>query len=111
MRKMIGRIAGPDSPPVTLPSSGRRVSPVYRHHLLLLEERGGKLAKLHGAVGMPELRGHYDARTLCGFLARATGLAEADAVTPAELLPEFSWDRVSDIDRVVRWNGGRLQIC
>ena len=86
-------------------------SPIYRHHLLLLEERGGKLAKLHGAVGMPELRGRYDARALCGFLARAAGLAEAEEpVAPTELLPDFSWDRVGDVDRVVRWTGDRLQV-
>ena len=31
-------------------------TPVYRHHLLLLERRGAKLAKLHGAVGFAALR-------------------------------------------------------
>ena len=30
-------------------------TPAYRHHFLLLEESGGKLAKLHGSIGWREL--------------------------------------------------------
>mgnify|MGYP001812019130 CR=1 FL=1 len=83
--------------------------PVYRHHLLLLEEHGDKLAKLHGAVGLPALRGVYDGAALCGFLATAAGLrAEADPVEPAELVEEFDWSRVREEDRVVLWDGRRL---
>ena len=48
--------------------------PVYRHHLLLLEAHGGKLAKLHGAVGAEVLRSRYDAPSLVGWLAWAAGL-------------------------------------
>jgi glutamyl-tRNA synthetase/glutamyl-Q tRNA(Asp) synthetase len=83
--------------------------PVYRHHLLLLEERGGKLAKLHGAVGAGALRRHYDARALCGFLAHAAGLLAAEApASPAELLAGFDWGRVGAADRAVRWAPPRL---
>ena len=83
--------------------------PVHRHHLLLLEERGAKLAKLHGAVGADALRAHYGPRELCGFLARAAGLvAEERPVSPAELLPRFSWAGVAEADRVVRWAPPRL---
>jgi len=83
--------------------------PVHRHHLLLLEERGEKLAKLHGAVGADALRAHYGPRELCGFLARAAGLEERERpVSPAELLPGFSWERVAGEDRVVRWAPPRL---
>jgi glutamyl-tRNA synthetase/glutamyl-Q tRNA(Asp) synthetase len=85
--------------------------PVYRHHLLLLEERGGKLAKLHGAVGAAELRAHYGPRELCGFLAHAAGLRPEERPTsPAELLAGFSWDRVAEEDRVVRWAPPRLRL-
>jgi glutamyl-tRNA synthetase/glutamyl-Q tRNA(Asp) synthetase len=85
--------------------------PAYRHHLLLLEERGPKLAKLHGAVGAAELRRVYSARALCGWLAHAAGLlARPEEVTPAELLPEFDWSRVANEDRVVRWTGKKLDI-
>jgi glutamyl/glutaminyl-tRNA synthetase len=84
--------------------------PVYRHHMLLLEEReGAKLAKLHGAVGSSELRRHYGAAQLCGVLASACGLRERpDPVAPRELLDGFSWERVARRDRLMRWTGERL---
>ena len=83
--------------------------PVYRHHLLLLERRGEKLAKLHGAVGFGDLRAAYSAPALCGVLARAAGLRPtADPVTPRELLADFAWERVRGEDRVLHWTGGEL---
>jgi glutamyl-Q tRNA(Asp) synthetase len=83
--------------------------PTHRHHLLLLEERGGKLAKLHGAVGAGVLRRHYGAREICGFLAHAAGLRADEApVAPAELLAGFDWTAVAHDDRVVRWTPPRL---
>ena len=85
--------------------------PVYRHHLLLLEVHGEKLAKLHGAVGLPELRRHYDALALCGFLAFAAGLQpDAAPARPAELVSHFDWARVHVEDQIVRWNGRRLHL-
>jgi glutamyl-tRNA synthetase/glutamyl-Q tRNA(Asp) synthetase len=84
-------------------------APRYRHHLLLLEEGGGKLAKLHGAVGWQELRRHYTPERLCGFLARVAGLRDApDAVRPADLLDDFDWRRVEPRDQVVAWSGREL---
>lgn len=84
-------------------------TPVYRHHLLLLERRGDKLAKLHGAVGAAVLRSVYDARELCGVLAAAAGLRPgAAAVSPGELVAEFDWSRVRTEDRVMHWDGARL---
>jgi glutamyl/glutaminyl-tRNA synthetase len=84
-------------------------TPAYRHHLLLLEERGGKLAKLHGSVGLPELREHYEAPELCGALAHAAGLLpEPTAVRPGDLIADFSWTRVERASRVMRWTGERL---
>ena len=85
--------------------------PRYRHHLLLLEERGPKLAKLHGAVGSAELRRVYSPRALCGWLACAAGLSSRpQEATPAELLPGFDWSRVATEDRCVRWTGDALLI-
>ena len=85
-------------------------TPEYRHHLLLLEERGDKLAKLHGAVGWRELREHYSAERLCGFLAWVAGLQATPAeATPRELLRGFDWARVGGEDQVLRWTGGELQ--
>lgn len=84
-------------------------TPVYRHHLLLLEERGGKLAKLHGAVGAPELRSVYGAAELCGQLAHFVGLVpDPDPLTPRDLVARFDWDRVRQEDLVVRWTGSAL---
>ncbi len=84
-------------------------TPSYRHHLLLLEQRGAKLAKLHGAVGFAALREVYGAPALCGVLARAAGLrASAEPVTPRELLDAFEWSRVRAEDRVMHWTGSEL---
>jgi glutamyl-tRNA synthetase/glutamyl-Q tRNA(Asp) synthetase len=86
-------------------------TPSYRHHLLLLEEHGDKLAKFHGAVGAARLRGHYTAEALCGFLAHACGLRpDASPVTPRALVAGFAWERVADADRVVGWTGSELRL-
>ncbi len=86
-------------------------APVFRHHLLLLEPRGDKLAKLHGSVGAPELFAHYSGRELVGILAHAAGLTEEpELLWPEELLASFSWERVAKIDRVMAWDGSRLHL-
>ena len=48
-------------------------TPGYRHHFLLLESRGEKLAKLHGSVSAADLQGIYEGPALCGVLAHAAG--------------------------------------
>jgi len=84
-------------------------TPVYRHHFLLLEESGGKLAKLHGAVGWRELREHYAPEALCGLLAAVAGLIETAAPTrPGELLAAFDWRRVHGEDLLMHWTGESL---
>ena len=84
-------------------------TPLYRHHFLLLEETGGKLAKLHGAVGWRELREHYTPDALCGLLAHSAGLIETVVrVRPRDLLAEFDWQRVRDEDLVMHWTGESL---
>ena len=84
-------------------------TPTYRHHFLLLEEAGAKLAKFHGAVGWRELREHYAPSALCGLLAAAAGLIETAVPTcPAELLAGFGWQRVRDEDLLMRWTGESL---
>ena len=85
--------------------------PTYRHHLLFLEEREQKLAKLHGSIGVPELREHYTGEALCGFIAHAAGLLpEPDPVSPSTLLPGFSWERVRSDDVLIRWDGESLSL-
>lgn len=84
-------------------------TPRYRHHLLLLEHEGGKLAKLHGAVGWEALAQAASGPEICGALAYAAGLQPSpEPATPAELLREFDWARVRRQDRIARWNGTRL---
>jgi glutamyl-tRNA synthetase/glutamyl-Q tRNA(Asp) synthetase len=84
--------------------------PRYRHHLLLLEARGDKLAKLHGSVSAPELRQAYDADALCGVLAHAAGLLDAPhPVRPEELVRGFDWQRVRETDRVLDLDGSGLR--
>lgn len=84
-------------------------TPIYRHHLLLLENHERKLAKFHGAVGAPELRRHYTAEQLCGWLAWCAGLLESPhPCRPVDLLAEFSWEKVRRDDVVVGWDGTRL---
>lgn len=83
--------------------------PAYRHHPLLLEPHGDKLAKLHGAVGAPVLRARYSAPELCGLLAYFGGLVDAPVpLTPADLLDDFDWARVRTTDLAVRWSQGEL---
>lgn len=87
-------------------------TPRYRHHLLLLERREQKLAKLHGSVGTPELRDAYGPERLCGFLAHAAGLVDVpDDITPAELIEVFSWEQVGVHDRLVLWDGESLALA
>ena len=80
-------------------------SPTYRHHFLVLEPRGEKLAKLHGSIGVPTLRNHYSASQLCGLLAHLAGLTDTPSPqTPKDLLQEFTWDRVRKEDTVLKWD-------
>ncbi len=85
--------------------------PLYRHHLLLLEERGEKLAKLHGSVGGRELRDNYRAEQLVGVLAHAAGLAATpEPRTASSLVADFSWERVRSDDVKVAWTGSELRL-
>ncbi len=94
---------------VTLQQELGLPTPSYRHHFLLLEETGGKLAKLHGAVGWRELREHYTPELLCGLLAFSAGLTESATRTqPRDLLAAFDWQRVRDEDLLMRWTGESL---
>jgi len=77
--------------------------PRYRHHFLLLEPAGEKLAKLHGSIPWSEVRARYSAGELLEILAHAANLADA---TPQA----FDWARVPVADKVARWDGRELVI-
>ena len=77
--------------------------PRYRHHFLLLEPAGDKLAKLHGSIPWSELRARYSAGELLALLAAAANLNDASPQT-------FDWARVPTADKVARWDGRDLVI-
>ncbi|HUJ61253.1 MAG TPA: glutamate--tRNA ligase family protein, partial [Kofleriaceae bacterium] len=82
-------------------------TPRYRHHFLLLEAAGGKLAKLHGAIPWSAVRARHAGDELCGILAHAAGLLDAPRpCTPRALVAGFDWARVTAIDRVATFDGG-----
>ena len=84
-------------------------TPTYRHHFLLLEKSGGKLAKFHQSVAVPELKRTYSAEALCGWLAFITGLRDTPgAVRPSELIATFDWSLVRTEDLGVSWDGSVL---
>lgn len=83
--------------------------PVYRHHFLLLERHGTKMAKLHGSLSWSQLRDSLHPEQLTGQLAGLLGLEEcSSAVSPADLLESFSWEAIGQVDVVVSWLPPRL---
>ena len=85
--------------------------PIYRHHFLLLEPRGDKLAKLHGSIGAPLLRKHYSPEQLCGILAHIAGINDAKTPqTPHALLHHFSWNKVRQENVVLKWDESKHQL-
>jgi glutamyl-tRNA synthetase len=65
--------------------------PGHAHVPLLLGDDGERLAKRHGAVGLPELReGGADPRAIVGWLAHSAGLLERAApCSPGDLVAAF----------------------
>ncbi len=103
-------VRGRDLAPSTTLQAGLRAIfgfpvPRYRHHALLLESKGEKLSKLHGAVDMRALARRYDAGELCGRLAYFVGLVpEGVRCRPADLVAEFDWSRVGSHDVTLDWS-------
>lgn len=86
-------------------------TPRYRHHLLLLEQSGDKLAKLHGSIPFDPLRAAHSAEELVGLLVQAAGLGDGSPTRPQQIVKSgaFDWARVSKVDKVARFDG-RLEI-
>ena len=73
-------------------------APTYCH-LPLLTGGGGKLSKRLGSLSTRALRSEYGPRELVGRLAYLAGLLPApEPAAPAELIPLFSWDKISRED-------------
>ena len=69
--------------------------PSYGHVPLLLAEDGRRLAKRDRDQELGQLQQRYTAPELVGKLAHLAGLLDRpEAVTPRELIAEFSWDKV-----------------
>jgi glutamyl-Q tRNA(Asp) synthetase len=69
-------------------------TPRYRHHFLLLEPQGNKLAKLHGSLPFSQLRARYSGPELLARLVALAGQRSADPAT-------FDWALVPTDDRVL----------
>ena len=83
--------------------------PVYRHHLLLLEQHGEKLAKFHKSVSWHEIAEVYSPEAFIGFLATGLGLRAPGDCSLAEFVAAFSWAAVDDRDRCLLWRDQQLQ--
>lgn len=77
-------------------------APEYYHLPILTGADGEKLSKRDRALDMGALRRRYSPEELTGRLAFAAGLTDREeAVSPRELIPLFSWDRVTGRETVV----------
>ena len=71
------------------------LAPTYCHAPLLVTSDGRKMSKRDGDLCMKELRKTHSPDHLCGKLAYIAGLIDRpDAISPYELIPYFSWDKV-----------------
>lgn len=69
--------------------------PRFCHFPLLLDSGGRRLSKRDGALGLEALQSRYGPEEIIGKLAYLAGLNPSMAPRqPAELLREFSWERV-----------------
>ena len=70
-------------------------SPQFIHLPLLCNAQGQRLSKRDGGLDMASLRQSYTAPEIIGKLAQIAGLqSTSEPVSPENLLPLFSWDKV-----------------
>ena len=83
--------------------------PQLMHHFLLMEERGDKWSKCHGAIGWQAIASHYDAPSCCGFLAWVANLQpKPEPCLPDDLIGHLDWDTITQSDQYIRWTGEEL---
>lgn len=76
--------------------------PRFYHVPMLLSPEGRRLSKRDRDLDMGVLRERWRPEMLVGYLAFRCGLIDRwEPVTPAELVGEFSWERVSRLDIVI----------
>ena len=81
--------------------------PEYGHVPLLLAPDGRRLAKRDRDQELGALQSCYSAQELVGQLALLAGLIPVSApISPAELIPLFSWEKLPQADCAVHWADG-----
>ena len=81
--------------------------PEYGHVPLLLAPDGRRLAKRDRDQELGALQSCYSAQELVGQLALLAGLiTEYAPISPAELIPLFSWEKLPQADCAVHWADG-----
>ena len=74
-------------------------APQFYHLPLLLAPDGRRLSKRDGDQSLENLRARYTPQEIIGKLAYVCGLQDTPApASPQELVPGFSWDKVSKQD-------------
>ena len=81
--------------------------PEFYHVPLLLAPDGRRLAKRDRDQELGALQSCYSAQELVGQLALLAGLIpEYAPISPAELIPLFSWEKLPQADCAVHWADG-----
>ena len=95
LRQTIASIS-PFHPFTFLPFHLFNLSPFYFHHPLLINESGQRLCKRDKSLDLGALRaGHVGPQDIIGLLAHLAGLLpDPTPVSPRDLLPLFSWQKV-----------------
>ena len=75
----------------------------YTHFPLLVNEAGQRLSKRDKSLDMGVLREQHSAQEIIGFIAHLAGITPTTSpITPQELLPLFTWEKVPKEDIKVK---------
>lgn len=78
-------------------------APRFIHFPLLCNSNNQRLSKRDHSLDMGEIRKHHNPEYIIGLLAYHAGIIpEVSPITPNELLPLFSWDRVPTRNIILR---------
>lgn len=76
-------------------------APEFGHVPLLCDALGTRLSKRHGSMAMDHIRGVWSPAETIGKTAWLLGLIPEPApVTPAGLIPAFSWEKLAESDKI-----------
>lgn len=78
-------------------------APKFAHFPLICNENNQRLSKRDRSLDMGELRKSYTPEQLIGTIAHIAGLLDKPTpITPKELIPLFSWDKIPEEDIIHR---------